>query len=96
MWYRRLYGGTMTCFQKEKQEKGEEREGGMTYPRINDGTKLYKPPLERVRESAVVSLFSPATQTPRAVPPQKLISPVDSAVFNKRSQVVLPVALQPT
>ena len=66
----------MTYFQKEKQEKGEEREGGMTYPRINDGTTLYKPLLIRVRESAVVSLFSPTTQTPNTVPPQKLISPV--------------------
>ena len=64
----------MTYFWKEKQEKGEEREGGMTYPRINDGTKLYKPPLERVRESAVVSLLSPTTQTPDAVPSQKLLS----------------------
>ena len=54
--------------------KGEEKEGGMTYPRVNDGTKLYKPPLERVRESAVVSLLSPTTQTPDAVPSQKLLS----------------------
>ena len=47
------------------------------YPRITTVPYyLYKPLPVRVRESAVVSLFSPTTQTPNIVPPQKLISPV--------------------
>ena len=50
-------------FERKSKGKGEERRGGMTFPRINDGTRLYKPLLLRVRESAVYSLLSPTTQT---------------------------------